>query len=479
MSQQLPSTVWQKYDTYDLDVDPKQEDRAVQFKLSTFSRPHMRSFYISTFSFFMAFACWFSFAPLVAEGTVKKDLQLTADDISNANIAALSSTVIARLILGPLCDAFGARIVMAGLLFFGAIPTFFQGLVQDAQGLAICRFFVGFLGATFVANQAWSSTMFGKNVVGRANATSAGWGNLGGGVTHIIMVGLYEGYKKIMSTEEAWRVSFIVPAAIVMLCSFATFLFADDCPKGNYNELIKNHAMVRKSSKKSAESAVKSPNSWILALHYGCSFGVELIVFNVSTSYFVNTFGMKLPKAALVSAAFGFFNIFSRPGGGWLSDTMNQKFGAGSTGMRGRLIVHFILMLCSGCMLLAFSFQNDSLGGSIACLIAFAIAMQAVNGSTYSIVPYVAPEATGAVSGMAGAGGNVGAVCWSLIFRFGPAPNLCFRILSYIILGAACTAPLISIRGYDTLFTKAKDEMAAIDVDGMDGKRAAPQAERI
>ncbi|KAG5176208.1 nitrate high affinity transporter [Tribonema minus] len=473
---QLPSTVWRKYDAYVLDVDPKQDDRAVEFKLSTFSRPHMRSFYISTFAFFMAFACWFSFAPLLAVGTIKANLSLTADDVSNANIAALCSTVIGRAILGPLCDAFGARIVMACLLFFGAIPTFFQGLVQDAQGLAVCRFFVGFLGATFVANQAWSSAMFGKSIVGRANATSAGWGNLGGGVTHLIMVGLYEGYKQVTDPETAWRVSFIVPAAVVMMCAFAVFLLADDCPKGNYNELIKHNSMVRKSSKKSAESALKSPNSWILALHYGCSFGIELIVFNVSTSYFVNSFGMKLSKAALVSAAFGFFNIFSRPGGGFLSDTMNRRFGAGSRGMRGRILTQLILMLCSGSMLLAFSFQEDSMGGSIACLIAFAIAMQAVNGSTYSIVPYVAPEATGAVSGMTGAGGNVGAVCWSLIFRFGPAPNLCFRILSYIVLGAACTVPLINIRGYDTLFTKAKDEMAAIDVDGVDVNRTAPVA---
>lgn len=46
--------------------------------------------------------------------------------------------------------------------------------------------------------------------------------------------------------------------------------------------------------------------------------GIELVVFNVCTSYFVATYEMELATAALVSAAFGFFNIFSRPGGGWL-----------------------------------------------------------------------------------------------------------------------------------------------------------------
>jgi hypothetical protein len=46
------STVWKKYDSYELETDPKQDDRAVEFKLSKFGRPHMRSFYVSTFSFF-------------------------------------------------------------------------------------------------------------------------------------------------------------------------------------------------------------------------------------------------------------------------------------------------------------------------------------------------------------------------------------------------------------------------------------------
>ena len=42
-------------------------------------------------------------------------------------------------------------------------------------------------GATFVTNQFWCSLMFAPHVVGAANATATGWGNLGGGVTQIFM----------------------------------------------------------------------------------------------------------------------------------------------------------------------------------------------------------------------------------------------------------------------------------------------------
>lgn len=45
----------------------------------------------------------------------------------------------ARLIVGPLCERFGPRKVMAGLLFVGAIPTAMVGLVKTAGGLIALR----------------------------------------------------------------------------------------------------------------------------------------------------------------------------------------------------------------------------------------------------------------------------------------------------------------------------------------------------
>ncbi|CAN0392337.1 unnamed protein product, partial [Discosporangium mesarthrocarpum] len=217
--------------SYGVPVDPKQSDKATSIKLFSVRRPHMRAIHFAWFGFFMAFVCWFSFAPLMTE--IKEDLGMTKAEVYNANISSVSSTVLSRFIVGPLCDTFGARLISSSLLLMGAIPTFFGGLVNSAVDVAIIRFFIGVMGATFVCTQYWSAQMFAKEIVGTANATTAGWGNLGGGVAQIFMVGIWAAFKTGYDKETAWRLSFTVPAAIVLVVAFGQAFLADDCPKGN------------------------------------------------------------------------------------------------------------------------------------------------------------------------------------------------------------------------------------------------------
>lgn len=170
-------------DSYDVSVDPEQQDKATEIKLWSIRRPHMRAFHFAWFGFFMAFVSWFAFAPLMSE--IKEDLGMSKSEVYNANISSVSSTVLSRFVVGPLCDTYGARRISSVLLFMGCIPTYFSGLVQNGTDVAIIRFFIGVMGATFVCTQYWSSQVFAKEIVGIANATTAGWGNLGGGVTQV------------------------------------------------------------------------------------------------------------------------------------------------------------------------------------------------------------------------------------------------------------------------------------------------------
>ena len=87
------------------------------------------------------------------------------------------------------------------------------------------------------------------------------------------------------------------------------------------------------------------------------------------------------------------------------SDFLYAKFGGGVTGMRGRLFAQWTALVWEGCFLFLFTYMN-SLGAAIPILLCFSLGVQMSEGTSYGIVPYVVPDATGAVSGVVGAGGN-------------------------------------------------------------------------
>merc|ERR1711988_1639468 len=107
---------------------------------------------------------------------------------ANAGIASVGSTVFVRIILGTGLEVLGPVNVQCLLLTFGGTMVGLSTLIVNKYMYSILRFLIGCAGATFVTNQFWCSLMFAPNVVGTANATAAGWGNLGGGVTQIFII---------------------------------------------------------------------------------------------------------------------------------------------------------------------------------------------------------------------------------------------------------------------------------------------------
>lgn len=64
-----------------------------------------------------------------------------------------------------------------------------------------------------------------------------------------------------------------------------------------------------------------------MAAIYGVTFGVELTMNNILTTYYFDNFGVPLRSAGLLAFAYGFTNIFARPVGGILSDRLAKPFG--------------------------------------------------------------------------------------------------------------------------------------------------------
>lgn len=428
---------------FDLEVDPEQDDRATELKIYSFKRPHMRGFHASWIAFFSAFFAWFAIAPIMP--TIKAALNLRKGQVWATNITSVASTIAMRFVVGPLCDIYGPKTVMAILLVLGSIPTYLIGTVTSYTGLAIVRFFIGTIGASFVMCQYWTSIMFAKNIVGSANAIVGGWGNLGGGVTNLVMGSaifpLFEQFIFSGNTNAAWRTVFVVPATFTAVVGVCIYYLSDDCPHGDYAVLKKERGpdFVAKSN---FLVAAMNLNTVILFIQYGCCFGVELTMNNAAALYFFEEFDQSQAKAAAIASSFGFMNLFCRGLGGFFSDYMNKKMH-----MRGRLLAHILCLIGEGIMIFVFAEQSQ-LGLAAFALIVFSAFVQSSEGTSYAIVPYIDPENLGAVSGIVGAGGNMGAVCWGLIFLYGDGVKSSLRKLAIIVCCSTILTFFIRIPGH-------------------------------
>jgi NNP family nitrate/nitrite transporter-like MFS transporter len=350
-------------------------------------------------------------------------LDITKQEIWISSILAIASSGLTRLITGPLNDKFGARWIMCTTLVMTGIPTGLAGLfVHSASALYWTRFAIGFAGSAFVSCQSWTSKMFAVEIAGTANALAAGWGNLGGGVAQIVMGAvLYPLFRKIyggdssdplveqQASELAWRTILVFPALMCFAMAFAVVRYSDDTPKGNVARLRREGKLQPVSAIDSLRKGASSWNTWILFIHYGLCFGTEITMTQAVSLYFKEEFGQSTASSAAIASVIGLMDLFARGLGGLASDLSNVK-----AGMRGRLWTQAIILLLEGALMMAFS-RARTLVGAICGMILFSLFVQAAEGSTFAIVPYVDCSVTGSIAGIVGAGGNIGGICMSVM----------------------------------------------------------------
>jgi len=389
-------------------------NKANRIRLLNFSTPQMRAFHFSWFAFHLCFFGWFGIAPLMA--VVREDLALTQTQIGNTIIASVAITVIVRLVIGVLCDRLGPRKTYSGLLLLGSIPVMGIGLADSFETFLMARLAIGAIGASFVITQYHTSIMFAPNVVGTANATSAGWGNLGGGTTQIVMPLIFAGMLMLGVNEAlGWRLAMVVPGVVLFFTGIAYWLFTQDAPDGNFDELRARGELPPASGEHGALQsfivAAKDIRVWALFVVYGICFGVELTINNIAAIYFFDNFELTLATAGMIAGLFGLMNIFARTLGGMFSDLFAKQ-----GGLKGRVRWLLVALICEGIALVAFS-QMHVLSLAIGIMLVFSLFVQMAEGATYGVVPFINKKALGAVAGIVGAGGNVGAVSAAFLFR--------------------------------------------------------------
>lgn len=246
----------------------------------------MKTFHTTWLAFFVCFFGWFGLAPLMP--TIREDLHLDKSQVGTLIIVSVSSTIIARLIIGRLCDSWGPRKTYTALLLLGSLPVFLVGLAKDYTTFLLFRAAIGIIGASFVITQFHTSMMFAKNIKGTANAVAGGWGNLGGGITNMLMPVIFAAIVGIGFTKgEAWRYAMIVPGAMMLIAAFLYWRFTRDTPQGNYDEIERT-----KADTKTDYTVLADWRIWALMFAYAMCFGMEITFDNVASLHFVDTFGL-------------------------------------------------------------------------------------------------------------------------------------------------------------------------------------------
>ena len=371
---------------------------------------------------------------------IRQELALTKAQVGNTIIASVAITILARLVAGWLCDRIGPRLTYTGLLLLGAIPTIGVAFAWNYQSLLLFRLGIGIIGASFVITQYHTSVMFASNCVGTANATTAGWGNLGGAVTQLVMPLLFGALIWLgWSSSSSWRGCMIIAGCTCALMAAAYYFLTQDTPEGNFRELraagkLKSHTV----NKGAFREALLDRRVWSLFLIYGGCFGIELTIDNIAALYFTDYFGATLAIAGVLAACFGVMNLFARTLGGWIGDRCGSRWG-----MQGRARWLVLALTCEGLALILFS-QMTVLAVALPCMLVFGLFMKMSEGATYSVVPFINRRALGPVSGIVGAGGNLGAVLAGTLFKIDSLPwPKALTILGGIVLTCALFAQFV------------------------------------
>ncbi|WP_440132895.1 MFS transporter [Chitinophaga sancti] len=403
-----------------------QNNQLTTLPLFSLNSINMRTFHITWLMFFVCFFGWFGLAPLMP--TIREDLGLSKAQVGNIIIASVSGTILARLIIGKLCDIWGPRRTAIRLLIAGSLPVFLVGLSRDYTTFLLFRLAISVIGASFVVTQYHTSMMFAANIKGTANAVTGGWGNLGGGVTNMVMPVIFATIVGFGFTKsEAWRYAMIIPGIMMLIVAFLYARFTKDTPNGNFDE-INHHA----SKSKTDYSILADWRIWALTLAYAMCFGMEITFDNVASLHFVDTFHLSQGSAGFWAGVFGFMNLFARAMGGIVSDKVGARFGLKG---KGRLLA--IVLLLEGIGLLFFA-QAGNLTLAIISMLSFALFLKMANGATYGIVPFINEKNIGLVSGIVGAGGNLGGMLFGFLFKSESISYIqAFTYIGYIVIAVS------------------------------------------
>jgi len=175
---------------------------------------------------------------------------------------------------------------------------------------------------------------------------------------------------------------------------------------------------------KTALKICVNPLTWLPALAYLTTFGLELAIDGQMANILFSLFNKRIhgfdqTKAGYYTSIFGFLNLVTRPFGGFAGDWIYRWFGT-----KGKkywtLFCGFVMgaTFLAGGIYLENNPKTPHLPTLMGIFSVSAIFSEFGNGANFALVPHCNSYNNGVMSGLVGSFGSLGGIIFALIFRF-------------------------------------------------------------
>ncbi|MBS0208389.1 MAG: NarK/NasA family nitrate transporter [Planctomycetes bacterium] len=402
------------------------------------SGPRTRVLLLSTTAFTLLFNVWLMLGVLGIP--IRKELALSDTQLEWLIATAILAGSLLRLSFGIWADRFGGRNVFVALLLWCAVPTYLFSRATSYWELLLCALGFGTAGNAFSAGVAWCSNWYPQHRKGTALGIF-GAGNVGAAGTKLLLV-LVPSLLTLVPAggilygviPGGWRfIPALYSALLVLMAGAIVWLAPTPDP-----------TPARSRSLLELMQPLRHMRVWRFGLYYVVVFGAYVAMSGWLPKFYVDTFGLQLRDAALLTALFIFPASLLRPLGGYLSD----RFGP-----RGVTYAVFAVMFVA---LLALAVPSGSYFG-----VNYALNVQAFTllilivgcgmgigkASVFKYIPNYFPSDVGAVGGLVGMLGALGGFFLPPLFgwlgRTTGMPQMAFAALA--ALTGICTVWLHAV----------------------------------
>lgn len=286
---------------------------------------------------------------------------------------------VLRLVMGLLADRIGARRTAIIGMALTAAPLLLGWLWADSFAqVLIVGLLLGVAGASFAVALPLASRWYPPQYQGLALGI-AGAGNSGTSLATL--------FGPWLALQFGWHVVFAV-ALVPLLAVFGLFLLcARESPHQPPPKPLAAYVAV-----------IRLPDTWILCLFYGVTFGGFVGLASFLSLYFHEQYGLTPTAAGGLVTVCVIAGSCLRPLGGYLADRI------------GGISMLMMLYVLAGLVLLDLATAPPPMWGMFLFVSLMGV-LGLGNGAVFQLVPQRFPKEIGVVTGIVGAAGGVGGFC--------------------------------------------------------------------